>query len=58
MGGVDWRSVGWVEYQTGLEAWNIRHSDDADRPEPRPGGAERMRRAMQALKEAQPHGHC
>lgn len=50
MGGMDWRSVGWVEYQTALEAWNMRHSDEKPAPYAEPGGGDRMRRALAAAQ--------
>ena len=49
MGGMDYREMGWVEYQECLGAWNRRHNGEGDKPEPRPGGGERMKRAMVAL---------
>jgi hypothetical protein len=27
--GVDWKTIGWVEYQTTLAFWNVAHDPDA-----------------------------
>lgn len=32
--GLDWRSLGWAEYQMHLAGWNAHHSDGKERPAP------------------------
>jgi hypothetical protein len=32
MNGADWKTIGWVEYQTMLEAWNAAHTTGAKPP--------------------------
>lgn len=32
--GVDWRALGWSEYQMMLAAWNAAHSDEKPKGEP------------------------
>ncbi len=45
MNGADWKTIGWVEYQTMLEAWNAAH--DVEQPKP-PTDLADLRRAMAA----------
>jgi hypothetical protein len=33
MNGADWKTMGWVEYQTSLAWWNLRHGPDGGKAE-------------------------
>jgi len=43
MGGADWRTMSWQEYQTLLPHWNARHAADAGQVAP---DLDAARRAM------------
>lgn len=44
--GVDWRAIGWSEYQMLLTGWNENHRDTAD--DPKEPNFERLRVIMAA----------
>jgi hypothetical protein len=48
MNGADWKTMGWVEYQTSLAFWNQRHSDDGGKQTRDPDEDGRMSRFMAA----------
>jgi hypothetical protein len=45
MNGADWKTIGWVEYQTMLEAWNAASATEGDKPAP---DLTRLRRSLAA----------
>lgn len=44
MNGADWKTMGWVEYQTTLAFWNLSHSPDGGKAT----DTSRLKRAMAA----------
>lgn len=50
--GVDWRTLGWAEYQMLLVGWNENHRDKKDDPKA-PPDFERLRTVMAAHTSVQ-----